>query len=32
MKPMQIVAVSKRANVGIETIRYSEREGLLNEP
>lgn len=32
MKPMRIGEVSKRANVGIETIRYYEREGLLSEP
>ncbi len=32
MKPMQIGAVSKRAKVGIETIRYYEREGLLSKP
>jgi MerR family transcriptional regulator, copper efflux regulator len=32
MKAMRIGEVSKRAKVGIETIRYYEREGLLNEP
>jgi MerR family transcriptional regulator, copper efflux regulator len=32
MKPMRIGEVSKRAHVGIETIRYYEREGLLSEP
>ena len=32
MKPMRIGEVSKRANVGIETIRFYEREGLLSEP
>jgi MerR family transcriptional regulator, copper efflux regulator len=32
MKLMQIGEVSKRAEVGIETIRYYEREGLLSEP
>lgn len=32
MKPLRIGEVSKRANVGIETIRYYEREGLLSEP
>ncbi len=32
MKAMRIGEVSKRAKVGIETIRYYEREGLLSEP
>jgi MerR family transcriptional regulator, copper efflux regulator len=32
MKLMQIGEVAKRAEVGIETIRYYEREGLLSEP
>ena len=32
MKSLRIGEVSKRANVGIETIRYYEREGLLSEP
>jgi MerR family transcriptional regulator, copper efflux regulator len=31
-KPMRIGEVSKRSSVGIETIRYYEREGLLSEP
>ena len=29
---LQIGAVSKRAKVGVETIRYYEREGLLSQP
>lgn len=32
MKSMKIGEVSKRSGVGIETIRYYEREGLLQEP
>jgi Hg(II)-responsive transcriptional regulator len=32
MKAMKIGEVAKRAGVGIETIRYYEREGLLLEP
>ena len=32
MKAMQIGEVAKRSGVGIETIRYYEREGLLSEP
>jgi MerR family transcriptional regulator, copper efflux regulator len=32
LKAMQIGEVSKRAKVGIETIRFYEREGLLSEP
>ena len=32
MKAMQIGEVAKRSGVGIETIRYYEREGLLHEP
>lgn len=32
MKAMKIGEVAKRSGVGIETIRYYEREGLLQEP
>jgi MerR family transcriptional regulator, copper efflux regulator len=32
MKSMKIGEVAKRSGVGIETIRYYEREGLLQEP
>jgi Hg(II)-responsive transcriptional regulator len=32
MKPMRIGEVSKQAQVGIETIRFYERKGLLCEP
>lgn len=32
MKPMKIGEVAKRSGIGIETIRYYEREGLLQEP
>ena len=32
MKAMQIGEVAKLSGVGIETIRYYEREGLLHEP
>lgn len=32
MTGMKIGAVAKRSNIGIETIRYYEREGLLLEP
>jgi MerR family transcriptional regulator, copper efflux regulator len=32
LKAMRIGEVSKRAKVGIETIRFYEREGLLSEP
>lgn len=32
MKVMQIGEVAKLSGVGIETIRYYEREGLLHEP
>ncbi len=32
MQPMKIGQVAKRSNVGIETIRYYEREGLLAKP
>ena len=32
MAVMRIGAVAKRAGIGIETIRFYERQGLLNEP
>jgi Hg(II)-responsive transcriptional regulator len=32
MKSMKIGEVAKRSGVGIETIRFYEREGLLQEP
>jgi Hg(II)-responsive transcriptional regulator len=32
MKAMKIGEVAKRSGIGIETIRYYEREGLLQEP
>jgi Hg(II)-responsive transcriptional regulator len=32
MKAMKIGGVAKRSGVGIETIRFYEREGLLQEP
>jgi MerR family transcriptional regulator, copper efflux regulator len=32
MKSMKIGEVAKRSGIGIETIRYYEREGLLQEP
>lgn len=32
MKPLSIGEVAKRSGVGIETVRYYEREGLLSEP
>ena len=32
MKAMKIGEVAKRSEVGIETIRYYERQGLLAEP
>ena len=32
MTAMKIGEVAKRSNIGIETIRYYEREGLLLEP
>src|SRR5678810_354098 len=31
-KPMTIGLVAKLAGVGVETIRFYEREGLLNKP
>jgi MerR family mercuric resistance operon transcriptional regulator len=32
MKPLTIGQVAKRAGIGIETVRFYEREGLLEEP
>lgn len=32
MKPMTIGRVAEQAGVGIETVRFYEREGLLSEP
>ena len=32
MKAMRIGEIAKRSGIGIETIRYYEREGLLQEP
>lgn len=32
MAPLKIGEVAKRADVGIETIRYYERQGLLSKP
>jgi DNA-binding transcriptional MerR regulator len=32
MAAMRIGEVAKRTGVGIETIRFYERQGLLNEP
>lgn len=32
MKPLGIGEVSKRAGVGVETVRYYERQGLLRPP
>ena len=32
MKAMKIGEVAKRSGIGIETIRFYEREGLLQEP
>lgn len=32
MKPLTIGQVAKRAGVGVETVRFYEREGLLEEP
>ena len=31
-KPMTIGAVARRAGVGVETVRFYERQGLLEEP
>lgn len=32
MKPLSIGAVARQAGVGIETVRFYERQGLLEEP
>jgi MerR family copper efflux transcriptional regulator len=32
MKPLTIGQVAKQAGVGVETVRFYEREGLLEEP
>jgi MerR family copper efflux transcriptional regulator len=32
MKPLTIGEVARQANVGIETVRFYERQGLLEEP
>src|SRR3954451_20796962 len=32
MKPLTIGTVARRAGVGVETVRFYEREGLLDEP
>jgi len=32
MNAMKIGEIAKRSNIGIETIRYYEKEGLLQEP
>lgn len=32
MKPLTIGEVARQAGVGVETVRYYEREGLLEEP
>ena len=32
MKPLTIGKVAERAGVGVETVRFYEREGLLDEP
>ncbi|MCI0462003.1 MAG: MerR family DNA-binding protein [Gemmataceae bacterium] len=32
MKPLTIGQVARRAGVGIETVRFYERQGLLEEP
>lgn len=32
MKPLTIGQLAKRADVGVETVRFYEREGLLEEP
>ena len=32
MKPLTIGQVARRASVGVETVRFYEREGLLNRP
>ncbi len=32
MKPLTIGQVAKRTGIGVETVRFYEREGLLEEP
>ncbi len=32
MKPLTIGQLARRAGVGVETVRFYEREGLLDEP
>ena len=32
MKPLTIGQVARRSGVGVETVRFYEREGLLNRP
>ncbi len=32
MKPLTIGKVARRASVGVETVRFYEREGLIEEP
>ena len=32
MNPLRIGELAKRAHVGVETVRYYERQGLLDEP
>ncbi len=32
MKPLTIGQVARQADVGVETVRFYERQGLLNEP
>src|SRR5438477_11848390 len=32
MKPLTIGHVARRSGVGVETVRFYEREGLLNRP
>ena len=32
MKPLTIGKVARRAGVGVETLRFYEREGLIDEP
>ena len=32
MKPLSIGEVARRAGVGVETVRFYERQGLLEEP
>jgi DNA-binding transcriptional MerR regulator len=32
MKPLTIGQVAKRAGIGVETVRFYEREGLLEGP